>query len=81
VLKISVTRGDEEAQLCLNGRITIDSSPALREKLRELLSGEPLENLTVDLSDVPYMDLSGIATLLEALKIARSRKTGLQLAG
>lgn len=27
------------------------------------------------------MDLSGVATLLEALKIARARKTGLRLTG
>ena len=81
MLKFTLTRSEGAAQLCLSGRITIDSSPELREQLIALLSGEPLEGLTVDLSNVPYMDLSGIATLLEALKIARRRKTGLQLTG
>jgi len=46
-----------------------------------VLYGETLENLVIDLSDVPYVDLSGVATLLEALRITRSRKTGLQLRG
>jgi anti-anti-sigma factor len=46
-----------------------------------MLHGETLQHLTVDLSDVPYMDLSGVATLLEALKKARARKTGLELTG
>jgi anti-anti-sigma factor len=46
-----------------------------------MLHGERLEKLTLDLSDVPYMDLSGVATLLEALKIARARKTELELTG
>jgi anti-anti-sigma factor len=44
-----------------------------------VLYGETLENLTIDLSGVPYMDLSGVATLLETLRVARSRKAGLQL--
>lgn len=67
--------------VCLDGRLTIDSSPELRERLLALLRREPLANLTVDLSDVPYVDLSGIATLLEALKIARACNINLQLTG
>jgi anti-anti-sigma factor len=35
----------------------------------------------VDLSEAPYIDLSGIATLIEALKIAGNRKTTLRLRG
>ncbi len=46
-----------------------------------ILHGETLQNLTVDLSEVPYMDLSGVATLLEALKTARARTIGLELTG
>jgi len=65
----------------LDGRLTIDSSPLLRDRLLALLHGETLEKLTLDLSDVPYMDVSGVATLLEALKIARARKTRLELTG
>ena len=67
--------------MSLDGRLTIDSSPLLRDRLLALLHGETLEKLTLDLSDVPYMDVSGVATLLEALKIARARKTGLELTG
>jgi anti-sigma B factor antagonist len=65
----------------LSGRLTIDSSPELRNRLLAQLQEEPLENLVIDLSEVPYMDLSGVATLLEALKIAHGRKTGFQLIG
>ena len=67
--------------MSLDGRLTIDSSPLLRDRLLALLHGETLEKLTLDLSDVPYMDVSGVATLLEALKIARARKTRLELTG
>jgi anti-anti-sigma factor len=65
----------------LGGRLTIDSSPELRNQLLAVLYGETLKSLVIDLSDVPYVDLSGVATLLETLRIARSRKTGLQLRG
>jgi anti-anti-sigma factor len=44
-----------------------------------VLYGETLENLTIDLSGVPYMDLSGVATLLETLRLARGRNTSLEL--
>ena len=67
--------------MSLDGRLPIDSSPLLRDRLLSLLHREPLEKLTLDLSGVPYMDVSGVATLLEALKIARARKTGLELTG
>jgi anti-sigma B factor antagonist len=81
LLTIGLTRSERKAQICLSGRLTIDSSPELRDRLLALLEQEPLENLVIDLSEVPYMDLSGVATLLEALKIARGRKTGFQLTG
>ena len=81
MLTISVTRVDGGALVCVGGRLTIDSSPELRNQLLATLYGETLENLVIDLSDVPYVDLSGVATLLETLRVARSRNTGLQLKG
>jgi anti-sigma B factor antagonist len=80
-LTISVTRIERGALISLGGRLTIDSSPELRNQLLAVLYGETLENLVIDLSDVPYVDLSGVATLLETLRLARGRKTGLQLKG
>ena len=82
LLTISVTRIEEGGALVsLAGRLTINSSPELRNQLLAVLYGETLKSLVIDLSDVPYVDLSGVATLLETLRIARSRKTGLQLRG
>jgi anti-sigma B factor antagonist len=46
-----------------------------------MLQRENPDALTVDLSEVPYIDSSGIATLIEALKIARNHETTLRLAG
>jgi anti-sigma B factor antagonist len=82
LLTISITRIEEGGVLVsLGGRLTIDSSPELRNQLLAVLYGETLKSLVIDLADVPYVDLSGVATLLETLRIARSLKTGLQLRG
>src|SRR5262249_48343039 len=78
-LNISVNHSDESALVCLNGRLTIESSPELRNQLLAVLRRQSLETLTIDLADVPYIDCAGIATLVEALKIACGKKTSLQL--
>jgi anti-sigma B factor antagonist len=56
----------------LHGHFGIDSSPALRDRLLPVLQASFQRVVTLDLADVSYIDTSGIATLLEAVKIARS---------
>jgi len=80
-LSIQVTNSDGEAVVCLGGRVTVDSSPALRKQLLALLSRGSLPTLIIDLSELSYIDCSGIATLIEALRIARQRHTNLQVRG
>jgi anti-anti-sigma factor len=82
-LTISIDRDDMESGVLmrLNGRLSIDTSPAFRERLLAVLQREPAEAVIVDLSEAHYIDLSGIATLIEALKIAGNRKTTLHLKG
>jgi anti-sigma B factor antagonist len=81
-LKIAVDRVGEDAIIQLSGRIDVDSSPDLRCHLRTLLSEEPLaQTLIVDLAGVSYIETSGIATLIEALRIARHRQINFRLRG
>ena len=65
----------------VNNRVDIDSSPDLRDRLLALFEEQPSGAITVDLGGVAYMDTSGIATLIEALKTARRRKIVLCLQG
>jgi len=81
LLTIRVTPIEGGALVSLGGRLTIDSSPELRNQLLAVLYGETLKSLVIDLSDVPYMDLSGVATLLETLRVAHGRNTNLLLQG
>lgn len=81
VLAIDLTQSRTEAFLSLSGRVTIDSSPELRIRLLAVLHHESPETVTVNMEGVPYLDCSGIATFLEALKIARHRNKTLVLKG
>ncbi len=63
------------------GRVTVDSSPSLRSALLELLRRNPTPVIAIDVAAVSYLDMSGIATLLEALKAARECSVKLRLAG
>jgi len=72
-------RAEEGAVLTVNGRVTIDSSLVLRERLLAILRRESLPTLTIDLTAVPYVDTSGLATLVEALKLAHAANTKLRL--
>jgi len=66
----------------LNGRIDVDSSPEVRNCLLAILAGDKLVHaVTVDLGYVTHIEASGIATLVEALKIAGRRQIRLHLQG
>ena len=71
-ISITVDHRESDALVRLNGRIDVDSSPDLRDCLLAILSEDRLPRaITVDLGGVPYIETSGIATLIEALRIAR----------
>jgi anti-anti-sigma factor len=81
-LEIAADRSGREVIVRLNGRIDVDSSPDVRDCLLAILSGKQLvHTITVDLGDVNHIEASGIATLVEALKIARQRQIQLHLQG
>ncbi len=64
----------------ITGRVTVNSSDEMRRKLRAALRSRPAQ-MTVELSGVTYMDTSGVATLLEAVRLARQQGTRMVLAG
>ena len=81
-LKISVDQVGKDAVVRLTGRIDVDSSPDLRDRLRTLLAEEALpQTVIVDLAGVPYIETSGVATLIESLRIARHHQINFRLQG
>ena len=80
-LEITVDESDEGAVVRLRGRLSIDSSPAFRDQLLAVLRRPSARAVVVDLTEVSYIDASGIATLVEGLKIARNGQNTLCLKG
>jgi anti-sigma B factor antagonist len=81
-LEISVDQRENDTIVCPSGRINVDSSPDLRDCLLAILSAKPLPRaITVDLANVLYIETSGIATLIEALRMARHQQTIFRLQG
>ena len=79
--EINLVASEDGALAFLKGRIDIDSSPAVRDQLIALLHAPHPKTVSVDLSGVTHIDSSGVATLIEALRIARNCKTELRLQG
>jgi anti-sigma B factor antagonist len=61
----------------LSGDVDLESSPRARELLLGLVRGG--RSVLVDLSAVGYIDSSGVASLIEAFKLARLSGTGFAL--
>jgi len=69
-----------QQQISFEGRSSVDNSNEMRDRLGAALKLKPRE-LTVDLSRVTSIDISGLATLVEATRIARSQGTRLAITG
>jgi len=80
-ITVHVIPGSNQLTVVVAGRVTVDSSPHLRAVLLGLLRRETAPEVVIDLSALSYLDVSGIATLLEALKGAREHWAKLRLAG
>ena len=79
--QINIVASEHGALASVEGRIDIDSSPAVRDQLIALLHAPHPRTVSIDLSGVTHIDSSGVATLIEALKIARNCGTDLRLQG
>jgi anti-sigma B factor antagonist len=62
-----VATTEEHNILPLEGEIDSHISPQIAVALRELINGKP-KKLVVDLSEVSYIDSSGLAVLIEAMQ-------------
>ena len=54
--------------ISIRGEIDLHNSPELRTELLDLLNRTRVHRLVLDLAQVPYMDSSALAVLVEVLK-------------
>ena len=81
-IEIAVDHSRVDAIVRLKGLIDVDSSPDVRDRLQAVLSSDPQPHaVTVDLGGVTSIEASGIATLIEALKVARHHGIRFNLKG
>lgn len=62
------------------GDVDLNCARDFQSHLKKVLESKP-QRVIVDLSKVPYMDSSGVATLVEAMQIARKTASKLVLCG
>jgi anti-sigma B factor antagonist len=80
-ISIHVIPRADELTVAVAGRLTVDSTPNVRAVLLDLLRRGAAPVIIIDLSAVFYLDMSGLATLLEALKAAREGSVKLKVTG
>ncbi|MBM3515432.1 MAG: STAS domain-containing protein [Alphaproteobacteria bacterium] len=62
----------------LSGDVDLQTSPSVRQKLLECLDKQ--KKLVVDMSNVAYIDSSGVASLVEAFQVSRKKGAKFALA-
>jgi len=60
------------------GDVDLTGSPTLRQEIRKAQGSKP-QRLVINLGQVPYMDSSGVATLVEAMQVAKRSGSALVL--
>lgn len=64
----------------LNGRLDATTSPEVRAVLQKLLETDQ-PKIIVDLQEVPFIDSSGLASLVSGLRLAREKNGTIALSG
>ena len=78
---IEISQGPSESRISVTGRLVIESSPGLRAALVTAIRKTTSAVLVIDLSALSYLDTSGVATLLEAARVASARGVRLRVLG
>lgn len=71
-LKLETERSGDVLRIRLEGELDMSVAVQLREALHAELESSP-SSVVIDLSGVPFIDSSIIATLVDALKIVRNQ--------
>lgn len=78
-MALTIEREDRDGVCAVvaKGEIDLSSSPKLRQALLAAVDDYP--SIQVHLTEIAYMDSSGVATLVEALKASRAKDKTFEL--
>lgn len=77
-MQVHTEQNNSVSIVAVKGDVDLNSSRELQGELRDALKNGP-SRMIVDLGGVPYMDSSGVATLVEAMQLSRKKGTKLVL--
>ncbi|MEQ9617441.1 MAG: STAS domain-containing protein [Phycisphaerales bacterium] len=77
-MEVHVEQQDGSTVVAPKGDVDLSCSRDLQTHLRDVFAKKPTR-VVVDLDGVPYMDSSGVATLVEGMQIARKQSVALVL--
>jgi anti-sigma B factor antagonist len=77
-MKHSLRQDGESTRLSFEGDLDMHVAQELRQVLRRTLDEKP-HVIVLDMTQVPFVDSSAIATIVEALKLARKQAATLRL--
>ena len=80
-MDINIKRDGSNSVVYVSGEIDLYSSPKLREAILDLFGKRQQDKVVVNLTDVPYIDSSGIASLVEGLQAAKAKRARFILVG
>lgn len=75
--EVVITRRDDVQNVHVAGEVDLETSPRLWQQLQS--ASQAGVGIRVDLSDVDYIDSSGIAVLVQGLKLAGKRSIDYRL--
>jgi anti-sigma B factor antagonist len=80
-MEIIVEKVRKEALIKLSGRLDMNTSPDLRKAALALYTKGGIKHVTIDFTEVSFIDTSGLATLLEIQVAAKENCVQLILSG
>jgi anti-sigma B factor antagonist len=77
-MALEITEKDGATIVALTGDVDLQTSPGVRQGLLECLDSH--NRVIVDMSQVNYIDSSGVASLVEAFQVSRTKGSFFALA-
>jgi anti-sigma B factor antagonist len=74
LMDVQTRRAPEALLIDVKGQIDLFSSPKLRAAILAAINTKEVSRVAINMNEVAYMDSSGVASLVEGLQLARTKK-------
>ena len=81
LMDVQTRRAADAVVIEVKGQVDLFSSPKLRAAILAAVNTKQVSRVAVDMNGVSYMDSSGVASLVEGLQLARTKKCPFVLFG